>query len=153
MINAVSQPVFFTQQYTVCAFHANELRCTSSLLIAGKNSNVWMHHSLFNESFIGKPLCCFTVCLCFFFCYKQCFNDSSSLYTLHLIYTMYLPQSSPQGDNTDQMLCTFNILVLVNKLCCFLKVFPSISSSRSSCRALRLVLQPLLFCPLDRKST
>lgn len=61
--------------------------------------------------------------VCVFFLLQAMFQWF--LFSVHFapIYTMYLPQSSPQGDNTDQMLCTFNILVLVNKLL-FLKSLP-----------------------------
>lgn len=58
-------------------------------------------------------------------------SDHSSLCTMHLLQASLL-QSSPRNGNTDQMLCTFNILAPVVKLCFFLNVFPSIFSSPSS---------------------
>lgn len=57
-----------------------------------------------------------------FFCYKQCFNDHSSVYILPLLYISLL-QSSPQRGNIDQMLGTFNILVAVVKWRFSLNVF------------------------------
>lgn len=54
---------------------------------------------------------------------------------MHLLHASLL-QSSPRNGNTDQMLCTFNILVPVVKLCFFLNAFPSIFSSPSSGQAL-----------------
>lgn len=95
---------------------------------SGKHSIVRMHNSLFNETFIDGPFCCPTAIFVI-----SC--DHSSLCTMHLLHASLL-QSSPRNGNTDQMLCTFNILVPVVKLCFFLNVFPSIFSSPSSGRAL-----------------